>query len=55
MNDEDETIITICQGPPRCSLRAEEAVVAQNAGCIWCDRIRILADGTEIKTGPTTQ
>ena len=48
---EDPQII-VCQGPPRCDLRGDEAVAAQEGGCIWCRRITIHADGGETVTEP---
>lgn len=28
----------ICQGPPRCHLKDDDAVNAQIDGCVWCQR-----------------
>lgn len=47
-----EPVVIVCQGPPRCPLEGDEAVAAQEAGCIWCKRITIHADGTETTTEP---
>lgn len=52
---DEPTVITVCQSAPRCSLEGVAALAAQNAGCIWCDRITTWPDGTETKTGPSTQ
>lgn len=38
MGDDDETIIVICQGPPFCLLVFEDAIEAQNNGCLLCKR-----------------
>ena len=51
MNDV-ESVIIVCQGPPRCDLEDEDACAAQLAGCIWCERITVFADGTEERRGP---
>lgn len=51
-NEDDLGVITVCQGPPRCSLVGDEAVEQQMAGCIWCDRITIHADRSETTVRP---
>ena len=50
--DREDCLITVCQGPPRCSLVGEEADAAQAAWCVWCERIYIDANGCETKQGP---
>lgn len=53
MDDEDEPAqIIVCQGPPRCPLVDTEAVAAAQAGCPWCRRIFVAADGREWEQGP---
>lgn len=49
---EEDTQIIVCQGPPRCALEGDEAVSAQEAGCVWCTRIRVFADGSEAVSTP---
>jgi hypothetical protein len=49
----EEPQVIICQGPPRCSLEGDEAVAAQEAGCVWCRRITLHEDGTETVTEPS--
>lgn len=44
--------IIVCQGSPRCLLEDDEAVAAQQAGCIWCRIIYIYDDGSEIIEEP---
>ena len=39
--------VWVCQGPPRCQLEGDEAVAAQQAGCVWCRRIIVARDGSE--------
>ena len=48
----DDPQVIVCQGPPRCPLEGDEAVAAQLAGCIWCARITVHADGSETHSGP---
>jgi hypothetical protein len=45
--DAEPATIWVCQGPPRCALEGDEAVAAQQAGCVWCKRVVIFEDGTE--------
>lgn len=55
MSDEDDDdlgTVTVCQGPPRCLLEGEEAIAAQIAGCVWCQRLTIHADHSETVTQP---
>ena len=40
----EPTTIWVCQGPPRCALEDEDAVAAQEAGCIWCRRVVIAGE-----------
>lgn len=49
---DDATTIIVCAGPPACALQGDEAVAAQQEGCVWCRRITIADDGTESETGP---
>lgn len=51
----EESVIMICQGPPRCDLEGETAYEAQVAGCQWCQRLYIDGDGNERVTEPTSQ
>jgi|GEM_PF-5160466 len=44
--------VIVCQGPPRCTLTGDDAIAAVEAGCVWCRRITIHADGTKTETGP---
>lgn len=51
--DEDEAaVIVMCQGPPRCDLTGDLAEAAMMAGCIWCERHEMEADGTLRITKP---
>lgn len=50
----DVAEIIVCQGPPRCDLQGDAAVEAAQAGCVWCKRIRIHADGTETTDEPAS-
>ena len=51
MSDRDPQVI-VCQGPPRCMLEGDEAIKAQESGCIWCKRITVHDDGSETTTQP---
>jgi hypothetical protein len=51
--DEDPKVI-VCQGPPVCGLQGDEAEAAMRAGCVWCRRITIHADGTETMVEPAS-
>lgn len=51
-DDDEGAMVIVCQGPPRCSLEDEEAVAAQVAGCVWCKRIAMSADGSETVQEP---
>ena len=42
---EDPPLVMSCQGPPLCMLEGDEAIAAQEGGCIWCTRIWIFPDG----------
>ena len=44
--------IWVCQGPPRCDLEGDAAISAQQAGCIWCQRLVVEEDGSETWFGP---
>lgn len=44
---DENYIVTVCQGPPRCDLTGQEAIDAKIAGCPWCERITIAPDGSE--------
>jgi hypothetical protein len=37
----------ICQGPPRCTLEHEDALIEQMDGCVWCKRFYIDRMGRE--------
>lgn len=52
MDSDHDPQVIVCQGPPRCMLQDDEAVKAQQSGCIWCRRITVHKDGTETETGP---
>ena len=45
--------VIVCQGSPACLLEGDDAIAAAQAGCVWCRRITIHADGTETVTGPS--
>ena len=51
---DDLAEIIVCQGPPRCDLQGDDAVVRQKDGCVWCQRITVHADGTESTRGPSS-
>ncbi len=53
--DEGDPMVIVCQGPPVCALEGDEAMAAQQAGCVWCRRIICHADGSETVTEPTKQ
>lgn len=44
--------ITVCQGPPACLLKDDDAVNAQIAGCPWCKVITLHEDGSETVKEP---
>lgn len=46
--------VVVCQGPPRCELEGDEAVAAQEAGCVWCEHIEVFADGEDVITEPAS-
>jgi hypothetical protein len=48
----DDPVVIVCQGPPACRLEGDAAIEAQEAGCVWCRRITVHADGTETVTEP---
>lgn len=50
--DDADPTITVCQGPPICSLIGKEADAAMRAGCPWCSHIIVHADGTRTVTEP---
>jgi hypothetical protein len=50
--DDDPTMVIVCAGPPACMLEGDEAIAAADAGCVWCRRIAVHADGSETETGP---
>ena len=37
--EDDEPIFIVCQGPPFCLLLFEDAIQAQNNGCLKCRRV----------------
>lgn len=41
------TRVLICQGFPICELEGDEAVAAQQSGCVWCTKHYIFDDGRE--------
>lgn len=45
-DDDEGAMVIVCQGPPRCALVDDEAIAAQQAGCVWCTRHILLPDGT---------
>jgi hypothetical protein len=45
--EDEDSVITICAGPPLCTLMDEAAVSAQVAGCESCKRIVMHPDGSE--------
>lgn len=49
MNPEEayHSRIIVCQGAPRCLLEGDEAVKAQENGCVWCQYIYIDERGQE--------
>lgn len=47
MTDNNNTTIWVCQGPPICNLQDDDAVRAQENGCVWCKRIVIDEYGNE--------
>jgi hypothetical protein len=49
---ETDPVITVCQGPPRCDLKGDDAVAAMESGCPWCERITVHKDGSETTTKP---
>ena len=49
---EERSEIVVCQGLPRCDLEGDEAVEAQQNGCMWCKRIVLHEDGSETVTQP---
>lgn len=52
---DEVTEIVVCQGPPRCHLEDDDAIAAQRAGCVWCERIVIDEFGDEDVSGPSSQ
>jgi len=51
-DDEPDPMVIVCQGPPVCLLQDDAAMKAQIAGCPWCRRTIVHADGTETVTEP---
>ena len=51
MKRNDPRVI-VCQGPPICDLEDDEAVRAQQRGCLWCRIITMHQDGSETVTEP---
>ena len=45
--------VWVCQGPPRCALEGDDAVAAQQGGCVWCKQVRIDDMGREAVIGPS--
>lgn len=52
--EAEDPLVIVCQGPPRCLLEGNDAVKAQEAGCVWCKRIIVHRDGTETVQEPGT-
>lgn len=50
--EAEPATIWVCQGPPRCALEGDEAVAAQQAGCIWCKQVLVFEDGEELVIEP---
>lgn len=50
----DDPLVLHCQGSPICDLQEDDAINAQQHGCIWCKRIVLHEDGTETVTEPTS-
>lgn len=42
-DEEDVSVMWVCQGPPKCQLQGDEAIDAQMAGCVWCQRQHLIA------------
>ena len=53
--DDEDPMVVVCAGPPLCRLQDDEAVAAARAGCEFCKRIIIHADGTETVEERTIQ
>ena len=45
-------VVFVCQGPPRCELKDEEAMRTQLAGCPWCHITVTHPDGSETEYKP---
>ncbi|MER9217887.1 hypothetical protein NKI48_02980 [Mesorhizobium sp. M0644] len=47
MNDDQDDLpqVIVCQGPPRCDKQGDAAHQAAKAGCIWCERHTLMANG----------
>jgi hypothetical protein len=55
MTDDDwPVIIWICQGEPLCQLKGDEAIEAQRAECVWCDRMIVEEDGSSTTIKPSS-
>lgn len=52
MDAEEPTVFIVCSGPPYCDLLDEEALKAQEKGCIWCAKIYEYEDGRQILEQP---
>lgn len=53
LDDETAPRVIVCQGPPVCDLQGDDAVRAQEAGCVWCQVITVHQDGTETVREPS--
>jgi len=43
--DDDVPRLVICQGPPWCALESDDALAAQERGCLICKIEQIADDG----------
>ena len=52
---DDDPVVTVCAGPPLCTLEGDDAVAFAQAGCELCKRISVHPDGTETVQERTLQ
>lgn len=50
--DDELGEVIVCQGPPRCMLEGDDAIEAQEKGCLWCKRVFIDGSGKETVIEP---